>query len=89
MTQEYFLKHHAYTGRPVLIKGAVSNWTALKVFSYKYFKKLYSKLEALEENEELGCQFFSYKTNLYSLKQLFSMSKKRSELKKDQWYVGW
>lgn len=89
MTRDYFLEHHAYTGSPVLIKGGASNWTALQLFSYEYFKLLYDKLEAYEENDELGCQFFYYKTNFRKLKQVFRMSKKRAALKKDQWYIGW
>ncbi|XP_066917837.1 uncharacterized protein [Clytia hemisphaerica] len=89
MTREYFLKHHAYTGAPVLVKGGASNWTALNMFSYKYFKLLYSKLDALKENDELGCQFFPYKTNFATLEDVFKMSKKRAAFKKDQWYIGW
>lgn len=83
------MEHHAYTGSPVLIKGGAENWTALNIFSYEYFKLLYEKLEASEENDELGCQFFPYKTNFKTLKHVFQMSKKRAALKKDQWYVGW
>jgi len=89
MTEEYFIKHHAYTGAPVLVKGGAANWSALKIFSYKYFKLLYEKLDALKENDDLGCQFFQYKTNLANLEQVFRMSKKRAALKKDQWYIGW
>lgn len=89
MTKEYFVKHHAYSGIPVLIKKGTGNWTALSVFSYKYFKKLYTKTKSLDEFDEKECQFFGYKTNLRTLKHVFTMSKKRSELKKDQWYIGW
>lgn len=89
MTQDHFLKYHAYTGAPVLVKGGAANWSALKVFGFKYFKLLYEKLDALSENDELGCQFFPYKTNFATLEQVFKMSKKRAALKKDQWYVGW
>ena len=89
MTREYFLKHHAYSGRPVLVKGGASDWSALKIFSYDYFKLLYDKMEAYTENDDLGCQFFPYKTNFITLKQVFRMSKKRAALQKDQWYIGW
>lgn len=81
------MKHHAYTGVPILVKGYAKHWSALNVFSYRYFRKLYNKINAYDENEE--CQFFPYKTNFNSLEQVFQMSKKRAELKKDQWYVGW
>lgn len=89
MSKEYFFRHHAYTGIPALIKGGAKNWSALHVFNYQYFKKLYSKGDALETFEENGCSFFGYKTNFRTLKHVFKMSKKRSELKKDQWYIGW
>ena len=44
MTQEYFMKHHAYTGVPVLVKGGAKHWSALELFDYKYFKKVRKKL---------------------------------------------
>ena len=87
MTEEYFLKHHAYTGIPVLIKGGASNWSALKVFSFTYLKKLYNSKKEFLKNYD--CQFFPYKTNFRKLGDVFNMSKKRQNLKKDQWYVGW
>jgi hypothetical protein len=89
MTREYFMKHHAYTGIPVLVKGGAANWTAVEVFSYKYLKKLYTNMKALEAFVEQKCQFFAYKTNFRTLADVFSMSKKRAALKKDQWYIGW
>ena len=72
-----------------MVKGGAGNWSALNMFSYKYFKLLYNKLDALKENDDLGCQFFPYKTNFASLEDVFKMSKKRAALKKDQWYIGW
>lgn len=89
MTKEYFMKHHAYTGVPVLIKNGTGNWTALRIFGYRYFKILYAKLKAIDDFDELGCQFFPYKTNIRNLRQLFTMSKARAKMEKDQWYVGW
>ena len=89
MSREYFMKHHAYTGTPVLVKGGAANWSALEVFSYKYFKKLYSQGDSLQQFVDMKCQFFAYKTNFRTLADVFSMSKKRAALKKDQWYIGW
>ncbi|XP_066917836.1 uncharacterized protein [Clytia hemisphaerica] len=88
MTKEYFIKHHAYSGVPVLIKGGVKHWSALETFDYKYFKQVYDD-DALREFDDKPCQFFAYKTNFRTLEDVFSMSKKRAALKKDQWYVGW
>ena len=89
MTKENFMQNFAYTGVPVLIKNGTGNWTALRIFGYKYFKTLYTKLNALDDFDDLGCQFFGYKTNFKTLRHVFMMSKKRAALKKDQWYVGW
>lgn len=88
MTQEYFVKHHAYNGRPVLFKGGVKHWSALETFSYDYFKEVYDE-EALLEFDNKECQFFGYKTNFRTLEDVFRMSKKRQMFKKDQWYIGW
>ena len=83
------MRHHAYTGIPVLIKEGAKNWSALETFSYDYFKKLYMKKSVIEQLENEDCSFFGYKTNFGSLYQVFKMSKKRAALKKDQWYIGW
>jgi len=85
LSQEFFMKHHAYTGVPVLAKGYARNWSALDVFSYDYFKSVYANLSS----DDLECQFFPYKTNFVLMEQVWQMSQKRAELKKDQWYVGW
>ncbi|XP_002155363.1 uncharacterized protein LOC100211992 isoform X1 [Hydra vulgaris] len=89
ITKEYFLKHHAYTGVPVLVKQGTGNWTALRIFGWRYFRVLYAKLKAFKDNEDLGCQFFPYKTEFKSLKQVLFMSKERANLTEDQWYIGW
>lgn len=47
MTKENFMQNYAYTGVPVLIKNGTGNWTALRIFGYKYFKTLYRKLSTL------------------------------------------
>ena len=87
MTRQYFMKHYAYSSVPVVIKNGTGNWTALRVCGWPYFRKLYAKLKAFDENEDLGCQFFPYKTDFRSLKQVFRISKERANLEKD--YVGW
>uniref|UniRef100_A0A069DMI1 Cupin like domain containing protein n=1 Tax=Clytia hemisphaerica TaxID=252671 RepID=A0A069DMI1_9CNID len=89
MTRQHFLQNFAYTGTPVLIKGGAATWPALNTFSYKYFKRLYTDMNAFEDFETYRCQFFEYKTNLRSLRDVFKMSKRRAALKKDQWYIGW
>ena len=45
ISKEDFLNDYAYTGVPVVITGAISNWTALKVFNFNFLKDLYTKRE--------------------------------------------
>ncbi|KAI4483605.1 PREDICTED: uncharacterized protein LOC106790905 [Polistes canadensis] len=79
-----FEERYAYSGRPVVIMDAMTNWTAPKIFSYSFFKSLY-------EGEQAGCQFFPYKTEFRSLQDVFNMSTSRSLLQAGTkpWYVGW
>ena len=89
LTKEEFFKNYAYTSRPVVIKDGTKDWSAQKVFSFDYFKGVYGPnspaLEALESN----CQFFPYNTNFKTLKEVFNMPKKDSEMKGNPWYIGW
>ena len=90
ITREEFLKNYAYTGRPLVVTGGTRNWTAMKVFNFNYFKKLYTKYEdAFDVQEQGSCQFFAYKTEFGSLEDVFLMSKKRAALKGKPWYIGW
>lgn len=90
ITRDEFLKDFAYTGRPLVVTGATRNWTAMDVFNFNYFKKLYNKYEdAYDVQEQGSCQFFAYKTDFGSLEDVFLMSKRRAALKGKPWYIGW
>lgn len=100
MTKEEFLKSHAYSGRPVLVRHATMSWTAGKVFSFLFFKNLFLPLiEAREheEEEELHqkdykeCQFFPYNTEFIKLKDFFNITEARARLdpREKSYYVGW
>ncbi len=41
ISKEMFLHRHAYTGVPLLVKQAASNWSATSVFDFEFFKDLY------------------------------------------------
>ncbi|XP_060815186.1 uncharacterized protein LOC132906740 [Bombus pascuorum] len=79
-----FEERYAYSGRPVVITDAMTNWTAMETFSFSFFKSLY-------DGEDANCQFFPYKTEFKSLQDVFDMSASRSLLEKGTkpWYVGW
>ncbi|XP_054762668.2 uncharacterized protein LOC129269223 [Lytechinus pictus] len=89
ISRDEFLDRHAYTNRPALIlEGGTTNWTALDVFSYKFFQNLYQDNErALEAQED--CQFFPYKSGIESFQEFLNMSDDKADLKEEQWYVGW
>ena len=87
LTVETFVNKFAFSSKPLVVKDATVNWTAMHKFSYEYFRKLYGESKtALNETE---CLFFPYKTEFHSLKEVFSISKERAEFKAEPWYVGW
>lgn len=91
VSPEYFEKVYAYSSVPVVITDGTQNWTASKVFSYEFFKSLYSKGSPALQNIEENCQFFPYKTNFSSLEEVFEMDDDRALMKhgSDPWYIGW
>ena len=89
LSQEDFVKNYAYTGKPILVEGAVLNWSAIEVFSYDFFKSLYLSVpSSLEEDSNTG-QFFSYSSNVRDLKHLFSLSDDVATMATEKWYIGW
>lgn len=91
VSPEYFEKVYAYSSVPVVITDGTKNWTASNVFSYDFFKSLYSKGSPALQNIEENCQFFPYKTNFSSLEEVFEMDDDRALMKdgSDPWYIGW
>jgi len=93
VTTEVFETKYAYTGRPVVITDGMKNWTAVKTFSFEFFKSIYSPDSPVFEETEGGtnCQFFPYKTNFKNLSEVFQMSEERIRMKdgSEPWYIGW
>ncbi|XP_074644943.1 bifunctional arginine demethylase and lysyl-hydroxylase JMJD6-like [Tubulanus polymorphus] len=93
ITPEEFEKKYAYSKRPVVITDGAKNWTAPKIFSFEYFKKLYKdQPTALAEHaEKSGCQFFPYKTEFEVLEDVFDMGEARALMTDGSkpWYIGW
>lgn len=84
-----FMNEYAFKMQPVLIKGAASDWPAMNLFSYKYFKQLYSeKPESMDFDEEDG-QFFAYSSGINSLNEFMALSDEAAAMKKKKWYIGW
>lgn len=91
LTTKDFIEKYAYSGVPVLVKGATTTWSAMSVFSYQYFKELYQSRENALDDVDEDCQFFPYKTEFTTLKEVFDMDEDRANLKPGQpnWYIGW
>ncbi|KAF4530602.1 hypothetical protein B566_EDAN006808 [Ephemera danica] len=83
VSPELFEERYAYNGRPVIVTDAMRNWTAPNTFTFDFFKNLY------EQSPQPGCQFFPYKTEFRSLRDVFKMSETRAMLQGSPWYVGW
>ncbi|XP_008207611.1 uncharacterized protein LOC100119666 [Nasonia vitripennis] len=79
-----FEERYAYSGRPVVVTDAAANWTAMESFSFAFLRELY-------KDQEANCQFFPYKTEFRSLRDVFNMSTSRALMQAGSkpWYVGW
>ena len=90
-TKEEFALY-AYTGQPILVRGATDHWSALKTFNFDFFRKIYSSTPFAYESVEEECQFFPFKTDFNRLSEVFQMPKERvwmSGPESKPWYIGW
>ncbi|GAB6020399.1 hypothetical protein CHUAL_003101 [Chamberlinius hualienensis] len=89
-TRENFARF-AYTAHPVLVKRATLNWLATKTFSFDFFKQIYTNVDGAFNSVEEECQFFPFRTEFTSLREVFEMSNDRAKGlgSEKTWYVGW
>ncbi|KAI9551541.1 hypothetical protein GHT06_021874 [Daphnia sinensis] len=87
ISPEDFESTYAYSVRPVIVKDALANWTAVDVFSYEFFSELYTKESNALASRSHRCQFFPYKTEFRSLEEALTMSEHRKS--NQPWYFGW
>lgn len=82
---------YAYSSGPIIVKKAIRKWKATRKFSFKLFQQLYEKTAGSYESLDEGCQFLNFKTDLFTLQEVFSMSEARIRNEEGQkpWYVGW
>ncbi|XP_072947479.1 uncharacterized protein [Epargyreus clarus] len=83
--------YYAYSSKPIIVKEAISHWRAIKEFTFYTFKRLYEQTVGSYESLDYGCQFLNFKSDLFTLKDVFNMPKARVENEPGQepWYVGW
>ena len=89
LSEEEFVEQYGYSGRPLVVTDAAKNWSALELFNFTFFKRLFQENKDAYKINEDECQFFPYNTDFISLEQAFNMSKERSEWKERPWYFGW
>ena len=104
LTPDEFRSRYAYSGRPVLIRGATRDWSAKDRFSFEYFKRIFGphaeklsekswkESKSSEDADQLEqCQFFPYATEFHNLASFFNISEARSRLDSSEksYYVGW
>ncbi|XP_076459674.1 uncharacterized protein LOC143292893 [Babylonia areolata] len=91
ISSDKFYEKYAFTGRPVLIKEAVLNWTAMSHFSFKFFQTLYRGIEGSLDTIKEDCQFFGYETEFVTLADALNMSDERAAFQPGEkpWYIGW
>ncbi|XP_032520480.2 uncharacterized protein LOC116772403 isoform X1 [Danaus plexippus] len=87
----YSFKKYAYSSKPIIVKNAIKHWSASKFFSINFFKTLYEQTPQSYESLENGCQFLNFKSDLFTLKEVFEMPKARvsNQFGQEPWYVGW
>jgi hypothetical protein len=83
-----FYSNFVGPAKPVVVTDGAKYWPASKIFTFKFFQKLYKSSN--HESESSSCQFFPYKTEFTSLHEALNMDVKRAELENGEpWYIGW
>lgn len=90
-SKEEFARY-AYTGQPVVVRGATDHWSALKTFSFDFFREIYTRIPDAYESVENECQFFPFRTDFRRLSEVFAMPEERVRMtgvESKPWYIGW
>ena len=82
-----FMKKHAYSIVPSLMKEAASDWPAINVVTVDYFKELYNNNPTSLDYDVNGGQFFAYSSGINDIGELMKLNGDNSEHSK--WYIGW
>lgn len=85
-----FNNNYLSKSKPVVVTDGTNGWSAIGLFSFDFFKNLYLNADT-DNYSKKECQFFPYKTEFKSLKEVLNMSTQRSRLAAgtSPWYVGW
>ncbi|XP_024085667.1 uncharacterized protein LOC106662927 isoform X2 [Cimex lectularius] len=70
----------AYSYRPIVVRDAAKWWPAASDFDYEFFRVLFEATPGAYDSVEDECQFLNFKTDLYSLRDVFQMPEERANL---------
>ncbi|XP_058792739.1 uncharacterized protein LOC131665117 isoform X1 [Phymastichus coffea] len=90
LTRDEF-REHAYSSKPIVVKGAAGHWLASKVFSLQFFRSLYERIPGAYESVHEDCQFLHFRSDFDNLREVLHMSERRAMNLPGEapWYVGW
>jgi hypothetical protein len=90
LTREEF-QRHAYSYRPMIVKGAALDWPAIRTFSFDFFRNLFEGTEGSYESIDEECQFLNFNSEFHDLRGVFDMPRSRVTLADGEkpWYIGW
>ena len=61
MNEDLFMEKYAFSGRPLLVKNATNDWSAMVTFDFEFFRDLFEDLNSpVLDNVEEDCQFFAW-----------------------------
>lgn len=82
MTRELFLSDYAYSGRPLVVRNAATDWKASDTFSFEFFRDIYFDLDSpVLDNIDKDCQFFAWDFHEFSsMEEVFNMDSDRASL---------
>nr|XP_018904172.1 PREDICTED: F-box protein At5g06550-like isoform X4 [Bemisia tabaci] len=85
-----FEQRYVGPGRPVVVVDGSRGWSAVQVFDFDFFRRVYRESDHNWESQA-ACQFFPYKTEFQQLRDVFNMDPARANMSEgtQPWYVGW
>ena len=91
LSREKFEQYYAYSGRPVVVTDAMTNWSAVGTFNFEFFRDIYSADSPVLLEGARHCQFFPYRTSFKNLSEVFHMGDDRVKMTDgaEPWYIGW
>ncbi|PAA88703.1 hypothetical protein BOX15_Mlig028714g2 [Macrostomum lignano] len=81
-----FRELYAYTGRPVLVKGAASDWPAKQNWNLTFFRDLYDRYPDSYRTQKRRARYLPFRIELQTFYEALHMSEERQQ---QPYYFGW